>query len=459
MLLTSMGTFGFLSGAHSEQSAVSGDVAAKVAIIDEKIKTQRDNIEIARKALQQMDAQVDARLSRGDSENSAERAVAIRRQQAGERNRLLKEIADAQAVVAKLNEERAPIASQLRKVEAEVGPVKYIAALIYGDNPDATTLERAVRWVIIMLVIVFDPFAIALVLAGNASRNWRDPDELLRKQLEEQEAEESAVATTQPVEQQRQQTIADIENSTPWPTEWTPSSEPQSEASKEEEFDWRKFPYLQKGGFGFKENKPMVYNPPEAEQQQLTTEPVSGDPTLECVKCGTTLETAPGIGSWCPNQECGQLSRVQEEDDLPPAPQSVVATPPAVEPTAQTLDVNPLLTRERLPHFGLRADGEGRDITTGFGTQFPTSANRGDVFVRVDMLPNKVYKWDGNHWIEVSKTNTDSYIYNEAYIEYLISKVDNGEYDVELLTDNEKDQIRAYLHTVKSGRNILDNNS
>ena len=156
-LLTSMGIFGFLSKAHMEQGINTGDSQAKLSLYDEKIKTQRDNIELARKALTQMDNQVDQRLSRGDSENSAERAVQIRRQQAGERTKLQKEIGDAQKEIAKLNEERAPIAAENRKIEAEVGPIKYIAALIYGDNADNSTLEAAVRWVIILLVIVFDP--------------------------------------------------------------------------------------------------------------------------------------------------------------------------------------------------------------------------------------------------------------------------------------------------------------
>jgi len=79
-LLTSMGIFGFLSKAHMDQGLVSGDSQAKLALYDEKIKTQRDNIELARKALTQMDAQVDQRLSRSDSENAAERAVAMRMQ-------------------------------------------------------------------------------------------------------------------------------------------------------------------------------------------------------------------------------------------------------------------------------------------------------------------------------------------------------------------------------------------
>jgi hypothetical protein len=64
MLLTSMGVFGFLSKAHTDQSLVSGDVIAKISIYDEKIKQARDNIDMARKALTQMDAAVDQTLGR-----------------------------------------------------------------------------------------------------------------------------------------------------------------------------------------------------------------------------------------------------------------------------------------------------------------------------------------------------------------------------------------------------------
>lgn len=170
MAITSMGIFGYLSKAHLDQGVPTGDVAAKVALLDEKIKTQRDNIETARVALKQLDAQVDQVLGRSTDEQGAQRAVNIRRQQAAERTRLQREIAQGQAEIAKLNQERAPIASELRKVEAEVGPIKYIAALIYGDNPDENTLEKAVRWLIIMLIVVFDPLAVLMLIAANLTQ-------------------------------------------------------------------------------------------------------------------------------------------------------------------------------------------------------------------------------------------------------------------------------------------------
>jgi len=167
MLLTSMGIFGYLSKAHLDQAIPSGDVASKLNLIDEKIKTQKDNVDTSRKAIQQMDAQVDQTLSRSDDTKGAERAVVIRRQQQKERAILLSEIGTAQKEIAKLNEERAPIAAEVRKVEAEVGPIKYIAALLYDDKTDDDMLEKAVRIVIIMIVLVFDPLAVLLLIAYN----------------------------------------------------------------------------------------------------------------------------------------------------------------------------------------------------------------------------------------------------------------------------------------------------
>jgi len=172
MLITSMGIFGFLSKAHLDQGVPTGDIAAKVELLDEKIKTQRDNIDASRKALAQLDAQVNERLTRSTDDRGAERAVQIRRQQAQERTRLQNDIAKAQTEISKLNEERAPVASELRKVEAEVGPIKYIAAMIYGDNPDANLLEKAVTWVIMVIVFVFDPLAVLLLLASQMTYQW-----------------------------------------------------------------------------------------------------------------------------------------------------------------------------------------------------------------------------------------------------------------------------------------------
>jgi hypothetical protein len=189
MIITSMGIFGFLSKAHSDNSLVSGDVQSRIAVYDEKITTEKENIEANRKALLQMDAQVDQLLGRSADERGAERAVQVRRNQARERTRLQNEISQSQKSIAELNEARAPIAAEVRKVEAEVGPIKYIANFIYGDNPEANVLEKAVTWVIIIIVVVFDPLAVILLLASQYSFQWFRKAQEQEEETKEQDVE------------------------------------------------------------------------------------------------------------------------------------------------------------------------------------------------------------------------------------------------------------------------------
>lgn len=168
MLITAMGIFGFLSKAHSDQSLVTGDVLSKIAVYDEKIKISKENIDANRKVLKQMDEALDAVLSRSTSETGADKAVAIRRSQQKERARLTSEIAAEQKTISRLSEERAPIAAEVRKVEAEVGPIKYIAQFVYGET-DPAILEKAVTWIIILIISVFDPLAVVLLISSQVS--------------------------------------------------------------------------------------------------------------------------------------------------------------------------------------------------------------------------------------------------------------------------------------------------
>lgn len=200
MILTSMGIFGYLSKAHLDQAIPTGDVSAKLSLIDEKIKTEKENLNANRQELNQLDVQVNETISRSGNNTNAnaatsgvERSIAIRRAQQKDRARILNEIGAAQTKIAKLQEERAPIAAEVRKVEAEVGPIKYIAALIYGDNPDNDLLEKAVRWVIIMIVIVFDPLAVLMLVAAN----WQ-----LRKSAKTDPVVEHINTVTEEVEEQ-----------------------------------------------------------------------------------------------------------------------------------------------------------------------------------------------------------------------------------------------------------------
>jgi hypothetical protein len=259
MLITSMGIFGFLSKAHSDQSLVSGDVTAKIAVYDEKIKTAKENIDANRKALKQMDEAVDQVMGRSTDEKGADKAVALRRVQQKERGRLIAEIETYQKTVSSLNEARAPIAAEVRKVEAEVGPIKYIAAMIYGDNPDENSLERSVRWLIILLIAVFDPLAVLMLIAANLTQI---------KQKEWQEEKEKAQPAYEPDDGPlTEEQIEEIKEAV---KEELPTGEviTKSELFPEESI-LERHPYLSKPFDHFKDTTPIV-GKPEPKIEEVT---------------------------------------------------------------------------------------------------------------------------------------------------------------------------------------------
>ena len=411
MILTSMGIFGYLSKAHSDQSLVSGDVTSKIAIYDEKIKTEKENIEANRKALKQMDEGVDQVLGRSTTETGADKAVAMRRSQQKERARLQAEISQSQKSIAELNDARAPIAAEVRKVEAEVGPIKYIAALLYGDNPDDNLLERAVRWMIIMIVLVFDPLALTLILAANKQFEWaRQGTGGFVHDEPKYEPDDGPLS-----DEQIEQIQASVD-----PPQHHPSTHP----------------YLTQG-FQYPESwmfsKPMVATVSD------------DDAAMNIVAEPPGVEIRPFT-----DQEIEALEEAEEDPRVKAAKQTWKEQNPddTLKHQRQLLSQGKIT---KLPWMELIADNELPESTnTGFGTAFPPNPGRGDTFVRVDHLPSRVYKYNGNDWIEVDKNHTDSYTYDEAYIDHLIERIGSGEYDTDLLTDAEREQVAQRLQQTNS---------
>ena len=183
MFITSMGTFGYLSKAHIDQTTTSSDVVAQLAIYQEKVNIAKENIDANRKILKQYDEAVDQIMGRSETEKGAEKAVVVRRSQQKDRARLQEEIQANQKTISQLNDVMAPLAAQVRRVEAEVGPLKFIAELFY-DKVDTQFLDKTVRWVIILIVIVFDPLAIILLIAANIGLS---KTKIEQKQVEEEQ--------------------------------------------------------------------------------------------------------------------------------------------------------------------------------------------------------------------------------------------------------------------------------
>ena len=166
MFITSMGIFGFLSRAHIEQTTISGDNSLRIERLESSIERERRTIKDADGVLFQLDEAINVLIEydriRGDTG-----AIATRERQKPERDEISKVIAGAENRISELQDELIVLEKEQIQLEAEVGPIKYIAEFVYGEKADKTLLEEAVRWVIVIIVAVFDPLAVALLVAWN----------------------------------------------------------------------------------------------------------------------------------------------------------------------------------------------------------------------------------------------------------------------------------------------------
>ena len=417
MIITSMGIFGFLSKAHIDQVIPTGDRSAQLALFDERIANERAVIDNSRSLIKQMDDTVNGIIAKGESReiklrdgriivrSPAELALQVRRSQARDRDALTKTIEASQARIVAIQEERAPVAKEIRGLEAEVGPIKYIAALIYGDNPDTNLLERAVRWMIIILVAVFDPLAIMMLLAATESLKWY-------RESQTKDPDHDPIVPPEP----------DVVRV----TDPDPPRDLASELDPVEPHvppvDLPRPAYLDKGGFGFQNLTPMVAAVP----QPLPVVEPDADTTgskdhVDDEAHELDLESDPRVKAAMREWKAANPRRTLKGERHRLAAGMI----------------------DHLPWLDLLADN--RMPQSFFGAAFPTEPLRGDTCMRTDTVPNRLYKYNGNKWIEIDRQISDQFTYDDAYIDYVIQELEAGRYDPDLLTDSERDRIELRL--------------
>jgi len=166
MLITSLGIFGFLSKAHLEHSISTGGTnELQITNLERQIERQQAIIADAETVLTQLDDQV-ATLIEYDRIRGPSGSIATRQGQAEERQTLNENIDDAYNRIEEIQTQLTPLQQEKLAIEVEVGPLKYIAELIYGQDNARDHFDRAVRFVILLLVVVFDPLAVVLLLAA-----------------------------------------------------------------------------------------------------------------------------------------------------------------------------------------------------------------------------------------------------------------------------------------------------
>ena len=379
-----------------------------------------------------------------------------------------------------LREEKFVFEKQYRQFEAEVGPVKYIAQLIYGDNPDQNLLEAAVRWVIILIVAVFDPLAIMMLLAATETFAWRREEKYAN--IEKQETKVSAVEI--PKEVQSPLPVEETEK-VQTPEEPEPEPEPTVEdGPADEEPD-------KTGGEDKSNGGETGVNTEEHKQDTKTLNRtlhvehiVLPDPAIKEEKIDYDHEYVPNpeieeeivVPATQPDPEIEtQVANIYNWQEVEKTADSVIDDDPEedifdwkeedendpdkrakriwkrLNPNDTLKNQELLLSRgeiDTLPWLQYNEEPEENLIkfaTSTFGTSFPKRPIKGDTHVSTQKFPSSLYKYNGEDWIEVDKETSGAYLYNDAYIQHLIEKLGSGEYDPELLNDSERSAIEEKL--------------
>ena len=164
MLITSMGIYGFLSKSHIDAGINTGEISVKIERIDNRIRSEQRQIDRAEKNITEMDITLE-KTEYGFFDDSR---LEERKRQTAEREQLNSIITKSENNIDDLLDKKSEYELEVKNFEVEVGPIKYIAALIYGD--EATNyLDNTVRYVILLLIFVFDPLAVLLLISANMS--------------------------------------------------------------------------------------------------------------------------------------------------------------------------------------------------------------------------------------------------------------------------------------------------
>jgi hypothetical protein len=272
--------------------------------------------------------------------------------------------------IEKLTRTKYELQAEFRKLEVEVGPIKYIAELIY-DTTDQTILEKAVRWVIILIVAVFDPLAVMMLLAATESRSW-------------------------------------VRGIIPPPPP-----------------------------------APVVPPPPAKETPRVRYEPVPHPPRNRVRRRRKArLEALENL-----NQKKTEPVLDEDFDDHPEETAAIKEAKrqwKADNPDKTLKEQRHLLAQGAIDHLPWETYLPETELVP-FGQVLPDNPVKGYQFLHTGYIPSKLFKYNGSKWIEVDKSLTDSYAYNTAYIEYLMDKIVSGEYDPELLSSAEQQQIELKL--------------
>ena len=424
MFVTSMGIFGFLSRAHIDATSSVGDNQLIIEQLDQTIAVERQRITDSRSILSQMDAAINNILNQSANQRTvdsqrggqiANQANTLRTQQRRERDNLNATIDVANKRIADLNQQRLKLQQSQAKVEAEVGPIKYIAQLIYGDEINKDLMERAVRWVIIIIVAVFDPLAICLVLAITMAITHNRRNNNAKKNGQEDTANGNA-------ELGKEKT--DGEST----ADQTGTIKASSEDQSPEALD----PIIQ------------YVDRPVIEYKTIEIEKIVEVPVDREVIKTITIEKPVEV-----------IKEVERIVDRPVEVIKEVRVEDTERMTELAREIDNLLAelKNKDKQIGkLRAQVEILENPNNFemndavfGKTLPTSGALGQLFVQYSAMGISVHKWNGEIWIIVDKNQNDSYLSDDPVTDGIITMLATGELVWEILTPKEQEALEPLL--------------
>ena len=409
------------------------DYVAQAEVLYQQQKPQRDSID---EDIDNQQSNIDSyRLQAQNTINSANAEInRLRNQSTSSQDDDLSQIDEWNLqidgiynTIDGLKDEKFESEQAVRLVESEVGPIRYIAEFFTGtEDADASLLETAVSWLIMVIIFVFDPLAVLLLIASQYTfeqrRKEKFPEgeptlkkpEPFKESLINQELEEAVEHFARPE------------------LDFT-SLQTRIELAKKAVNDWE-------------ESQKILEGKASAEQDQVI-EPVS-EPVEKQLEMDFDAE--PEVIDEVIKPKPPIIATEIETDGV--TVEKIAKSEPEgdymLDPEGRSIHKDALKSLH--PELFLNIDSK-RASSTKFGTMFPPQAIKGDIFVRVDQMPNRVYKFEGKSWIEVQKEVSDTYLYDEEYIKHLVAKIQTGEYDVDLLSESERQQIEIYLTDNKKG--------
>ena len=169
MLITSLGIFGFLSKANIDQTLQGDSYSLEMSIIDKRLESKENQLGRLEDRIANLDNII--ATARPQDRNY------IDRRQKDEREEIGNDIDTIVDDIVLLNQEKLPFQRLQLEQEGEIGPIKYVAEMIYGQDDANKYIDNAVRYVIIALIFVFDPLALLLLItATSLLANYREPE-------------------------------------------------------------------------------------------------------------------------------------------------------------------------------------------------------------------------------------------------------------------------------------------